>query len=184
MMEERKVGPAGTIDFDEETAAMFGLMVLHVLSKKRSKSPLLKIEPEQRDDGLAEALFERLTLADEIIRYLITHARILDLDIFKDVMKDAARLYDAVLNAAKKKFNSISKIGDEDTEKATRFVYEKMKGDFRFIKPNHLDIDYNLSYHNEKREFVTRIVDIYFKTMGIKTLQKSKMKELMSNIIE
>lgn len=189
---EKKVGPAGIINLDDETKDLFGLMVLHVVFNKPSKSPLLKIDPKQRDDGLTETLFDKLSVADEIIRYLITHVRILDLDIiplflFKEGRKEAERLYDAVVNEAKKKHVNIRSRSSDWVKETTLSIYDNMmKRDFRFIKRDHLvndEITYELSYSNEKRDFVTSIVDIYLISMGITTLPKSKMDELMSKLI-
>ncbi len=186
-MTGKKVGPAGTIDLDDDTRVMFGLMVLHVLSKKRAKSPLLKIEPVQRDDGLSEILFERLAAADEIIRYLITHLRVLDPDIiplhlFKEVMKEAAMLYDVVLDAAKEKDVSIGSRGHLWFKPNTIRAYEKIKQGFRFIKPDHLQIDYDFAFEKERRDFVARIVDKYFDDIKMKAPPKTAMNKLLRNL--
>jgi hypothetical protein len=191
-MDKRKVGPAGIIDLDDDAKSLFGLMALHVVINDPSHSPLLQVEPEERDDRLSEILFEKLSAADEIIRYLITHIQILDLDIiplflFKEVMKEAERLYDAVVDEANKNRVTIRSRAADWIKRTTLSIYDNMMmKDFRFIKRDHLDNDdikYELSYSNEKRDFVTCIVDIYFKTMNIKALPKSKMDKLMSYII-
>jgi len=188
-MDERKVGPAGIINLDDETNDLFGLMALHVIINDPPKSPLLEIEPGQRDDGLTEILLEKLSFADEIIRYLITHLVILDLDIiplylFKEVIMEAERLYDTVVNEAKNKQVTIRSRGSDWVKRITLSKYDNTKKAFRFIKRDHLDNDdiYELSYSKEKRDFVTRVVDSYFKDKGLKKLPKSRMEELLNNI--
>ncbi len=186
-MDKRKVGPAGIIKINDETNDMFGAMLLHVIFNEPSKSPLLEIKPKERDEGLTETLLDKLSVADEIIRYLITHMRILDHEIiplylFKGVMKEADRLYDAVADEAKKQNVTIKSRDFSWFKSNTLSVYRKMKGDFQFINTYHLGIAYNFSYGNEKKEFITRMVDIYFKAIDIKMFPKSKMSELMSHI--
>lgn len=131
------------------------------LKMTNEKGYLLREIP--KDELEIYELWQRLQHADEAIQYLVDfimkhHSDYPLIDVCKNTKDEIDRLYNAIIKAAKKQKQSISVFDQDLIEKAVYKEYCDNFQSFKYIKHDHLKINYKFTGGKEKRDFRDAII--------------------------
>jgi hypothetical protein len=168
---------------DEKDALIVGA-VINIVHKGTTDdfniTDLLDIDPNLKDNNLAEELYSRLMAAKDIILFLTEHLFVTTEDIvpvslIKQVAPEIERLYKAIHNKAESMGISISQVPKDDAKKAVQTEYQTNVNTYQFIKKKHLNIfKHELIGGQERRSFFGRILTEYLYDNGMKTYGEEK----------
>lgn len=129
---------------------------------------------EERDE-----LHERLQAADDAIRYLVDflikhHSDFPLIDVCKNTKNEIDRLHKAIKKAARKNKISMDRLEEGLIKEAVYKEYDDNIQSFKHVKREHLDIVYEFSGGQIKRDFRDSIIRKIIQEMNVNIKQIQK----------
>ena len=117
-------------------------------------------------------LWQRLQDADGAIQYLVDfiikhHSDFPLINIYNNKKDEIDSLYNAIIKTAKKHKKSISRLEPDQIEKIVYQEYDDNIQSFKYIKRDHLVINYEFTGGKEKRDFRDAIIRKMIKEMYV-----------------
>jgi len=160
---------------DEKGIIVLDALMNIILGTHNANGYLLREIPP--DDIESYELWQRLHDADDTIRYLADfiikyHTDFPLIDVCENSKNEIDRLYKAIKKAARKNKTSLESLAKGSMKEAVYKEYDDNIQSFKFVKREHLDIVYEFSGGQMKRDFrdalirkIIKETEIYVKNL-------------------